>query len=58
MSAKVEAGMNQKQRQTLYCYVCMHMCSTAHSDIQLLMCVYHDQKSLDLLQYTQLGLFK
>ena len=57
MSAKVEAGMNQKQHQTLHCYVCMHMSSTALSDIQLMMCVYHDQKSLELLQYTQLGLF-
>ena len=55
MSAKVEAGMNQKQHQTLRCYVCMHMCSKALSDMQLLMCVYHDQKSLDQLQYTQLA---
>ncbi len=55
MSAEVEAGLNQKQHQILHCYVCMHKCSTALSDIQLLMCVY--QKSLDLLQYTQLGLF-
>ena len=56
MSATVEAGVNQKPHQNLHCYVCMHMCSTALSDIQLLMCVYQDQKFLDLLQCTQLGL--
>ncbi len=58
MSAKVEAGMKEKQQMAIsnLALLCLHMCSAALSDIQLLMCVCYDQKSLDLLQYTQLGL--